>query len=275
MTAHIELQINHPGGPGEYSPRRGNYQVLPNGNIFMGWSEQGVQSEHTADGTILFESVFAVEWLGTYRQYKFPYVGDPQDPPDVHAEAIGFANGTATTLVWVSWNGATEVASWDMYRTTKNGEKMELLASAERLGFETALAHGSFASHIVVKARDRNGLVLDQTNVFKTIVNTNVTKEAIAEGNQWLYDNSPGIIGRLQSIIGNPIAAFFVGFICSAVIILVGWQARRKGVFRFIGKPVRYQRLKEDSAFEPFTEDSDEQALPLRSSRKESLDDGR
>ena len=37
MTAELDHQIEHPDGKGNYAFRRGNYQVLPNDNVFMGW----------------------------------------------------------------------------------------------------------------------------------------------------------------------------------------------------------------------------------------------
>ena len=112
MTAQIVSAIGHPDGKGGYSPRRGNYQTLPNGNVFMGWSEQSLQSEHGHNGRILMQARLKPDWLGTYRQYKFEFVGKPKDPPDVDVKAINVEEHRGTdTVVHVSWNGATEVVS--------------------------------------------------------------------------------------------------------------------------------------------------------------------
>ena len=52
---------------GRYAQRRVNMQVLNNGNVFTVWSERALQSEHSLDGTLLMESVFVVDWFGSYR----------------------------------------------------------------------------------------------------------------------------------------------------------------------------------------------------------------
>ena len=52
------------------------------------------------------------EWLGTYRAYKFEFVGLPSAPPDVSVKAVDAdTRGRTRTEVFVSWNGATEVVS--------------------------------------------------------------------------------------------------------------------------------------------------------------------
>lgn len=277
MTVSIEKEIPHPFTEDRYSFRRGNYQILPNDNIFMGWAEQGCQSEHAPDGTILQEAIFSVKWLGTYRQYKFPFVGLPVVPPDVHAEAIGTANGKASTIVHVSWNGATEVCSWNLYKTTDKGEPEVLLVSIDKQSFETKLTHDSFASHVVVKGLDQDGNVLGSSNVFTTIVNDDVPEPAIAAERQWLQKmGGSGLFSGIPSVSDHPIPSFFVGFILSAGLLLAGWYARRKGVFRLF-RTARYQRLrqvKEHSGYQDFAEEFDEQSLPLQDSRKGSLDSG-
>ncbi len=118
MKAQLVAHYDHPDGKGAIAYRRGSLQILPNGNVFMSWSEQGIQSEHSADGTLLMHSRLLPRWLGTYRAFKFDdFVGIPLDPPDVAALAI---NSTETgeienTEVYVSWNGATEVVSADLF----------------------------------------------------------------------------------------------------------------------------------------------------------------
>lgn len=114
MTASIEKQIDHPDGDGVWAFRRGNYQDLPNGNIFMCWSERALQSEHSSDGKMLMKAQLEPKWLGTYRSYKFDgFVGMPDDPPDVVAKAVDdrHIRGGLSTVVHASWNGATEVVS--------------------------------------------------------------------------------------------------------------------------------------------------------------------
>lgn len=277
MTVSIEKQYDHPFTEDRFSPRRGNYQLLPNGNVFMGWSEQGCQSEHAPDGTLLQEAIFAVKWLGTYRQYKFPFVGLPNTPPDIHSEAVGNDKGDANTIVHVSWNGATEVRTWNLYKTTRKGEPEVLLTSVDKGGFETKLEHNGLASYVVVKGLDKNGDVLGTSKQFKTIVNNEVPQSALDEEKEWLHSMGDyGLLEKLPKLSDHPISSFLVGFLFSVGVLIAGWYGRRKGVFRMF-RSARYQRLrqgKEHPGYEDF-EDEYDQALPLQSARKESLDDGR
>ena len=125
MTARIIAQYNHPDGPGNYAHRRGGCQILPNGNVFMGWSEQALMSEHTSDGTILMQARLRPKWIGSYRAFKFEnWVGMPTDPPDVVARAVKPTNPDECTRteVFVSWNGATEVVCPMTPRMYHNGK---------------------------------------------------------------------------------------------------------------------------------------------------------
>ena len=118
MTARIAAEYMHPDGEDNWAFRRGNYQVLSNGNVFMCWSERALQSEHTPDGKMIMQARLEPKWLGTYRAYKFDFVGLPLEPPDVNAEAIeNRPKGGTTTMVHVSWNGATEVVSTSDLKT--------------------------------------------------------------------------------------------------------------------------------------------------------------
>ncbi len=113
MKAEIAAHYDHPDGAGGLAFRRGSYQPLPNGNVFMCWSERALQSEHSADGKMLMQSRLRVDWLGTYRAYKFEFEGTPVEPPDAVGEVVDGRHGKKTD-VYVSWNGATEVVSCDV-----------------------------------------------------------------------------------------------------------------------------------------------------------------
>jgi hypothetical protein len=125
MQAEIIAHYDHPKAEDMLAFRRGNYQPLPNGNVFMCWSERALQSEHSEDGTMLMQAKLVPKWLGTYRTYKFEFVGQPDDPPDVVGKTVDLQTGGGTkTNVFVSWNGATEVVSENV--------KCEVLSSLTR-----------------------------------------------------------------------------------------------------------------------------------------------
>ena len=72
------------------SVTQGSVQVLPNGNVFIGWgSEWGSEplfSEFSKDGELLFNANFPTE-TESYRAFRFPWSGQPDDDPAVAAES--------------------------------------------------------------------------------------------------------------------------------------------------------------------------------------------
>ena len=124
----------------KYSTSRGSLEVLPNGNVFMGWTFDSRISEHSADGRLLMEARLPPK-KNSYRSYKSPWVGRPSDPPDAWSRAVDAAGPLQrlSTEIYVSWNGATEVAQWNVYRSNAQGLKVDLIKSAAKTGFETSV----------------------------------------------------------------------------------------------------------------------------------------
>ena len=140
MLAEIVAEFAHPRRA--ITNSRGSCQILPDGNVFMGWAYHTLISEHAPDGRMLMEARLKKN-LHTYRSYKFSWVGRPKDPPNVVSAAFVAGNNTSTD-VFVSWNGATEVAKWKLYETSVSGGNRRLVASAKRKGFETALTYNRY-----------------------------------------------------------------------------------------------------------------------------------
>jgi hypothetical protein len=129
------------------SGSQGNLQVMPNGHVFVGWGSRHYFSEFTADGDLLLDGDFGTG--ESYRSYRFPWVGRPSDPPTLVVDG-----GTA----YVSWNGATEVASW-RFLAGDDAESAQDVGTVRREGFETS-AEIPNAPYIAVQALDMNGHVL-------------------------------------------------------------------------------------------------------------------
>ena len=84
-------------------------QLLPNGHFFVGWGAKPYVTEFSRAGEMLFDA----RWhrgLDSYRAYRFPWTGQPTTGPRSRCGP----RATATRIVYASWNGATEVASWRM-----------------------------------------------------------------------------------------------------------------------------------------------------------------
>ncbi len=100
MKATLVREYTHPDNP--FAPYQGNVQVLPNGNVFIGWGSAPYLSEYDGDGKLLFDARFPSEGE-SYRAFRSPWKGLPKDRPAAVAE---FGSEDRVTL-YASWNGAT------------------------------------------------------------------------------------------------------------------------------------------------------------------------
>jgi len=159
MSATLVGEYTHPDKI--FSDTQGNLQVLPNGNVFMGWGSEPYFSEFSEDGELLFDASFPSE-LESYRAFRFPWKGQPQDEPALVTEQ---GPEDAVTL-YVSWNGATEVATWQVL-AGPGPDRLEPIASVPKKGFETAITAHTDEPYIGVKAKDRTGRVLGTSKALK------------------------------------------------------------------------------------------------------------
>lgn len=132
----------------------GSMQVLPDGNVFVGWGAEPDFSEYTPGGKQIFNGSFA---LGTssYRAYRFPWTGQPLTPPDMAlAEAPDHG-----TYVWASWNGATDVAWWRVLGGA-SPTALRVLATVPDHSFQTRVKLASEPAYVEVRALSPRGQVL-------------------------------------------------------------------------------------------------------------------
>ncbi|MGO9178698.1 MAG: arylsulfotransferase family protein [Candidatus Limnocylindrales bacterium] len=132
---------------------QGNMQVLANGNAFVGWGAAPYCSEFAPDGRLVFDATFpgAVQ---SYRDCRFEWVAEPLDDP-----AIALAATEAGTTVYASWNGATEIAGWEVLAGADAGH-LQHVSSAARSGFETAMQVTTAQPLVAVRALDEGGRAL-------------------------------------------------------------------------------------------------------------------
>jgi hypothetical protein len=159
MTASLLREYTHPGKI--FSDTQGNVQILPGGNVFMGWGSEPYFSEFSRDGRLIFDASFPPE-LESYRAFRFPWKGRPQDTPAV----AGVSGPEDKVTLYVSWNGATEVATWEVLAGA-GPDKLEPVGSAPRKGFETALTLQTDEPYVAVKAKDSSGRVLGTSKTLK------------------------------------------------------------------------------------------------------------
>ncbi|CAA9422312.1 MAG: hypothetical protein AVDCRST_MAG01-01-2354 [uncultured Rubrobacteraceae bacterium] len=133
---------------------QGNVQVQPNGNVFVGWGSEPYFSEFTKDGELLFHAAFA-PWGESYRAFRLPWGGRPDDDPTVTSEG---GRGDSVTL-YASWNGATEVAAWQVF-AGPGPDELDPIDSVPRRGFETVIEVKTKEPYVGVQAEDRSGKAL-------------------------------------------------------------------------------------------------------------------
>jgi hypothetical protein len=159
MSASLVREYTHPDGL--LSDTQGNVQVLPNGNVFVGWGSAPFVSEFNHHGELLFHAAFPTEGE-TYRAFRLPWSGQPTDDPAIAAEL-----GTEDEVtIYASWNGATEVTTWQVLAGSAP-DQLEPLASAPRQGFETVITVRTTESYVGLNAMNGSGKVLGTTSALK------------------------------------------------------------------------------------------------------------
>jgi len=166
MTARVIKRVNRPDGG--LTRLRGSAQTLPNENIFIGWSDRGYQSEHAPDGDVLMTARFASGRFNTYRAYKSEFVGRPLTPPDVVATVYGTSDTTLSTVIYVSWNGATDVVGWNFYAQASDYSDPVLIGHTEKTEFETMYVVDGYMDYITVEAVGHNSNAMMSSAVHRS-----------------------------------------------------------------------------------------------------------
>ena len=88
---------------------QGNAQLLPNGNLLVGWGSEPFVCEFSNDGEMLMNAGFPPE-CESYRAFRFTWSGHPTEAPALAAKQ----RSRNRVVLHASWNGATEVATWEV-----------------------------------------------------------------------------------------------------------------------------------------------------------------
>jgi hypothetical protein len=159
MSATLVGEYTHPDRL--LSDTQGNVQVLPNGNVFVGWGSAPFFSEFDHHGKLLFHAAFPTE-DETYRAFRFQWYGQPTDDPAVAAES----GPEDRVTIYASWNGATEVTTWQVLAGSAP-DQLEPIASAPRQGFETVITVHTTEPYVGLQAVNGSGKVLGTSKAIK------------------------------------------------------------------------------------------------------------
>jgi len=132
---------------------QGNMQALPNGHYLVGWGHQPYVTEFGPHGKALLDLRFGGTGVDSYRAYRFRWVGRPHSRPAVSVQG---------DTLYASWNGATEVRSWQLLGGPGKTKLRPLLA-VPKTGFETAILLPPEAAWVAVRALDRLGRSLSRS----------------------------------------------------------------------------------------------------------------
>lgn len=126
----------------------GNAQVLPNGNVVVGWGALPYVTEFHRGGGVRFDARLPAGGMN-YRAFRLPWRGSPRDQPRLVSLAVA-----GRRRLHVSWNGATDVAAWRL-EADPRPDALEHVLTRPRTGFETSLPPQSAGGVVVAVAVDR------------------------------------------------------------------------------------------------------------------------
>lgn len=143
----------------QLSTSQGNFQLLPDSHAFVGWGgDNNNVSEFSASGKLVFDAHYTTPGLTSYRAYKLPWKGRPDDAPSVAATTIA-----GKTTVYASWNGATEVKRWRALGGATAGA-LTALHTFPRSNFESSLTLDAPVAFVQVQALDSKGKVIGHSS---------------------------------------------------------------------------------------------------------------
>jgi EmrB/QacA subfamily drug resistance transporter len=157
-SATMVSEYTHDGPDAAYM---GSAQVLPGGDVFVGWGSQPRFTEFSKSGQILIDGLLPSPDL-SYRAIAVPqWTGLPLTKP---SGAVHRSGGKA--MVYASWNGATKVASWRILAGS-SAATLNVVQSQNLTGFETAISVPGDYQVFKVQALDDDGHVIGTSALFR------------------------------------------------------------------------------------------------------------
>ena len=158
MTATLLKSVQHPAGLSALA--EGSGQTLPNGDTFVNWGILGRYSEFDPSGNLLNDVTMATGY-SSYRGFRLPWVGAPTTNPSITV----VSNSDGTTTVHAIWNGATDVATWNVMGGTSS-TSLASVGSGAWNGLDTPITLTTSATNLQVVASDSNGTQVGQSAVL-------------------------------------------------------------------------------------------------------------
>ncbi len=159
MRATLSRSYTHPARL--LAANQGSMQLLAGGRVLVGWGNLPYFTEFAEDGTLLVDGQFPIGDQ-SYRAFTAGWTGHPTGKPSVAARV----NPAGGSVVYASWNGATELSSWTVL-AGRTATRLGEVGSQWRAGFETMITVNSAGPYFAVTANDASGHVLGQSDPVK------------------------------------------------------------------------------------------------------------
>ena len=140
---------------------QGNALSLPAGNWLLGYGRLPNFTEFDASGHVLLDGTLGTN-VQNFKTFLSPWEGRPTITPSVLARSAGAG---AISLA-VSWNGATEVASWRVLGGA-TASTLAPVATAPKAGFQTTITAHTAGPYVAAQALDGSGAVLGTSATVK------------------------------------------------------------------------------------------------------------
>jgi Arylsulfotransferase (ASST) len=167
-TASLVHAYGH--GSSFFVPFLGNTQLVPGGNVMVGWGTGHVTTaqggstiaftEYSNGGSPLLDAAIPNPDL-SYRTYLQSWVGLPLTLPSA---AVRSSRGKTT--VYASWNGATKVVAWRVLAGSSMTHLSTVVSHASKTGFETSIPVKGTPKTFKVEALSSSGKVLGTSKAF-------------------------------------------------------------------------------------------------------------
>ncbi|MGH2865403.1 MAG: arylsulfotransferase family protein [Solirubrobacteraceae bacterium] len=140
---------------------QGDMLSLPGGNWLMGYGGLPNFTEYDGSAHVLLDGTLGKN-VQDFRTYLSPWSGQPTGSPS----AVASVGSGGRISVSVSWNGATQVASWRVLAGTSSGA-LSPVATAARSGFQTTISASSTGPYVAVQALSSAGEVIGTSPTIK------------------------------------------------------------------------------------------------------------